>query len=146
MGISNSSIGNIILRIALGLFLLAYGILTVQTNGSFLGLGGNEVSEAVRGFLRGEAANVVIIVIGICAIVAGAGVLVSFFVPLGAAMTIFYTVVLLVWLVVIIVVDILGRGGLFNGAFRSFNSFIGFIQNFAQHVLVLGAMLVARQD
>ena len=144
MGFSNNSLGNIILRVALGLFLLAYGIVTVQTNGTFAGLGGNEVAKAVGSFLKGDVADIVIILIGICAIVAGAGILVSFFVPLGSAMGIFNTIVLVVWLVVIVLGDILGKGGLLNGAFGNFKAFTGFIQSFSLHAIVLGAMMTSR--
>ncbi len=146
MAVSNNSLGDIILRIALGLFLLAYGIVTVQLNSGLMGLGGDEVAAAVRSILKGDFANFVIMAIGVCAIVAGAGILVSFFVPLGSAANIFFIIVLVVWAIVIILVDLLGAGGLFNGAFRSFKTFVGFISSFASHMLVFGAMLLVRRD
>ncbi len=141
--IGRSSAGHVILRLALGLFLLAYGIVTVKTDGVFAAAG-NEVFDAARSILQGDAANAVIFIIGVCAIIAGAGVLFSFFVPPGVIASIFYAIVFIIWIVVIVIVDILGSGGLFNGALLTFNTFLSFIQRISLHLIVLGAMLVSR--
>lgn len=146
MAISNNSIGDLILRFALGLLLLALGILTIPGGGLKDILGANEVASAIRSLFDGNLEKIMLWVVGICTIIAGAGIILSFFMPLGAFSNIFYLVVLIVWIVVIVLVDIFGKGGLFNGAFNSFRSFIGFLSSLAYHTLVLGAMLIARRD
>ena len=146
MAVSNNSLGDLILRIALGLFLLALGILTIPGGGIKDILGANEVASAIRGLFDGNLEKIMLWLVGICTILAGAGIILSFFMPLGAFSNIFYLVVLIVWALVIVLVDIFGNGGLLNGAFNNFRAFIGFLSSLAYHMLVLGAMLVVRRD
>ncbi|WP_390903628.1 hypothetical protein, partial [Treponema lecithinolyticum] len=76
MSVSKKTLGGIVLQLALALFLIVSGILTLQLNGSFwgklqVGISGNEVVSAVRSLLKGDPANVVIIVLGVCELIAG---------------------------------------------------------------------------
>ena len=124
MATKKKSLGMLILQIALGCFLLAFGILTLQLDKGVLGkfqagVTGNEVAIAVNKLLKGDAANIVIILLGICEIISGAGLLVSLFTSLGKAASIFNLVVLIAWIVVIVVIDVMGPFGLLNGAFES---------------------------
>ncbi|NLK46657.1 MAG: hypothetical protein GX297_08420 [Treponema sp.] len=146
MATKKKSLGMLILQIALGCFLLAFGILTLQLDKGVLGkfqagVTGNEVAIAVNKLLKGDAANIVIILLGICEIISGAGLLVSLFTSLGKAASIFNLVVLIAWIVVIVVIDVMGPFGLLNGAFESTWTFLFFLKTFAMHMLVLGAIL-----
>ena len=69
-------LGVALVQIALGLFLIASGIITLQFEGGFLGrlqagFSGNEVAKAVYSIFDGDIANIVIIAVGICELLAG---------------------------------------------------------------------------
>ncbi|NIR62698.1 MAG: hypothetical protein GWN00_03655, partial [Aliifodinibius sp.] len=62
MGVSNRSTAGLVLRIALALFLIASGIMTLQLESGIIGrvqagLSGNEIATAVHSFLKGDIAN-----------------------------------------------------------------------------------------
>ena len=98
MSVSKKTLGGIVLQLALALFLIVSGILTLQLNGSFwgklqVGISGNEVVSAVRSLLKGDPANVVIIVLGVCELIAGIFLLANFFVETGKISNTFIYVV-----------------------------------------------------
>ena len=143
-------LGTLVLQIALGLFLLTFGILTLQLDGTFFGklnaiASGNEIALAVNSFLTGEAATIVIILLGICELIAGVGLLLELFVSMGKLANIFNFIVLIAWIVVIVVIDVMGAGGLVNGACKSLATFLSFLKSFSSHLLVLGALLTIRK-
>ncbi|MFI3257192.1 MAG: hypothetical protein R3Y36_02715, partial [Spirochaetales bacterium] len=112
----------IVLQLAVALFLVASGILTVQLDGGFwgklqAGISGNEIATAVYSFFDGDMANVVIMFLGICEIIAGAFLLINFFVNTGKITNLFVLIIMCLWILVIFLVDIAGKGGLLNGAF-----------------------------
>lgn len=149
MATKKKTMGMLILQIALGCFLLAFGILTLQLDKGILGklqagVTGNEVAIAVNQILKGDAANIVIILLGVCEIISGAGLLISLFTSLGKIASIFNMIVLIAWIVVIVVIDIMGPCGLLNGAFNSMWSFLFFLKSLAMHMLVLGGILVVK--
>ncbi|MBR6216223.1 MAG: hypothetical protein IKQ84_07425 [Spirochaetaceae bacterium] len=146
---NKSSLGMLILQIALGCFLLAFGILTLQLDKGILGklqagVTGNEVAIAVNQILKGDVANIVIIILGICEIISGAGLLISLFTSLGKIASLFNLIVLIAWIVVIVVIDIMGPVGLLNGAFKNMWTFLFFLKTLALHMLVLGAILTVK--
>lgn len=150
MSVSNTSLGAIFLKIALALFLIVAGIMTLQLDPGFFGkiqagLSGNEIASAVHSFFKGDVANVIIIILGICEILAGAFLLIEFFVKVGDISNIVMIIILVFWIIVIVIVDIFGKGGLFNGAFDSFGAFLSFCKILAFHLLVLGAILISRE-
>ena len=66
MSVSKKTLSGVILQLALSLFLIVSGILTLQLDGSFFGklqtgIGTNELASAVRSFLNGDPASTVII-------------------------------------------------------------------------------------
>ncbi|MCQ2595782.1 MAG: hypothetical protein MJ196_11030 [Treponemataceae bacterium] len=144
------SLGTLVLQIALGLFLLTFGILTLQLDSGFFGklsalVTGNEVAIAVNSFIKGDAATIVIILLGVCELVAGVGLLLDLFVSMGKLANIFNLIVLVAWIAVIIVIDIMGPGGLAKGAFKSLETFLWFLKSLSSHLLVLGALLTLRK-
>ncbi len=143
-------LGVALVQIALGLFLIASGIMTLQLEGGFLGrlqagFGGNEVATAVYGILDGDIANIVIMAVGVCELLAGIFLILRFFMGVGKLADIVLVVIMIVWIVVIVLIDILGSGGLLKGALSSFGSIITFLKVFSSHLLVLGGLLVVKR-
>lgn len=144
------SLGLVLIQIALGLFFIASGIMTLQLDGGFLGkiqagLGGNEVATAVHSIVKGDVANIVIIAIGVCELLAGIFLILRFFTGVGKLADIVLIVIMIVWIVVIVLTDILGSGGLLKGALRNFGSIITFLKVFSSHLLVLGGILMVKR-
>ena len=147
---SSTGFGVVLLQIALCLFFNASGILTLQLDSGFLGrlqagFGGNEVATAVYSILNGDVANIVIIAIGICEVLAGIFLILRFCMGVGKLADIVLIIIMIVWIAVIILVDILGNGGLLKGALNSFGSIISFLKVFSAHLLVLGGILIVKR-
>ena len=150
MAVSNKSMGVVLLQIALGLFLLASGIMTLQLDSGLAGrlqagFGGNEVASAIYRILDGDFAKIVIIIVGVCELLAGVFLLISFFVDVGKIADLVLFIIMIMWIVVIVLVDILGSGGLLDGAFKSFGSILSFMKVLSAHLLVLGAILIVKR-
>ncbi len=147
MAVSKRTLSSIILQLAVALFLIVSGILTVQLDGGFLGrlqagFSGNEIASAVHKLLDGDFANIIVVLLGICEIIAGVFLFLNFFINTGKITNLFVFIIIIVWCVVIALVDVLGGGGLLDGAFTSMASFLSFLKSFSSHLLVLGALLV----
>ena len=71
--------------------------------------------------------------------------IIRFFMPTGNLADILLLIIIIAWIVIVVLLDILGRGGLLDGAFRSFNSIIAFFRNLSSHLLVLGALLIVKR-
>ena len=109
------------------------------------GFGGNEVATAVYSILNGDVANIVIIAIGVCELLAGIFLILRFFMGVGKLADIVLIIIMIVWIVVIVLTDILGNGGLLKGALSSFGSIITFLKVFSSHLLVLGGILIVKR-
>ncbi len=147
MATAKKSGSTIVLQLAVALFLLASGILTVQLDSGIMGqlqagFSGNEIATAVYSLIDGESASIIIIFLGVCELIAGVFLLLNFFINTGKITNLFVCIIMIVWVIVIVLVDILGRGGLVDGAFESMNAFLAFLKSFSLHLLVLGALLV----
>ncbi len=147
MSLSKRTVSATIQQLAVALFLIVSGILTVQLDAGVIGqiqagISGNEIASAVHKILDGDSANIVVIALGICELIAGVFLLLNFLINTGRITNLFVFIILIVWIVVIVLVDILGSGGLLDGAFESMNAFLRFLKSFSSHLLVLGALLV----
>ncbi len=147
MAVSKRAISSIILQLAVALFLIVSGILTVQLDSGFLGriqagFSGNEIANAVYSIFDGDFANLVIILLGLCEIIAGVFLFLNFFMNTGKITNLFVFIIVIVWIVVIFLVDIVGGGGLLDGAFSSLATFLTFLKSLSAHLLVLGALLL----
>lgn len=150
MTVSRISAANIVLRVALSLFLIVTGILTLQLDSGFAGrlqagFGGNEIANAIHSLFKGDLATFIIILFGVLELIAGIFLLLGFFVNVGNVNKVVLLAILIMWIVVIVLVDILGRGGLLDGAFKNMASFLSFLKIFSAHLLVLGAILVSME-
>ncbi len=151
MSLGKSSLSITVTRFALAIFLIVAGIMTLQLDKGFMGklqagFGGNEIASAVQHIFKGDLKNLaspVLILMGILEVAAGAFLLVSFFVDVGNINRLILIIILIMWIVVIVLVDILGKGGLLDGAFKNTASFLSFLKILSAHLLVLGAILQA---
>ena len=139
MSSAQKNFGVILLQIALALFLVVSGIAVLQ------GGNGGDVGVAVNSIIKGDIARIVVYAIGVCELLAGVFLIIRFFMPTGNLADILLLIIIIAWIVIVVLLDILGRGGLLDGAFRSFNLIIAFFRNLSSHLLVLGALLIVKR-
>lgn len=127
------TIGTLILQIALGLLFIVSGIWTLQ-NGK-----GDEIAAAIYSIFSKDAAQVICIVFGIIEIVAGVFLLLRLFVFLNTSLdTLLMIIIMICWIVAIVMIDFVGNDGLFKNLD---NGFLGWLNRFARHLLILGAVI-----
>lgn len=127
------TVGTLILQIALGLLFIVSGIWTLQ-NGK-----GDEIASAIRSIFSKDIAQVICIVFGIIEIVAGVFLLLRLFVFLNTSLdTLLMIIIMICWIVAIVMIDFVGNDGLFNNLD---NGFLGWLNRFARHLLILGAVI-----
>jgi len=150
MATSKSSLSHLVLKIALAAFLIVMGIMTLQLDSGFMGklqagFSGNELATAVHGFLKGDMATLVIVILGILELASGVFLILDFFMDTKRFNSLALMVIMILWIVVIVLVDIVGKGGLLDGAFKSLATFLSFLKVLSAHLLVLGAILAAKE-
>ena len=132
------SIGTLLLRIALAAFFIVSGIVTLQ------GGKGDECVVAIRTVFKNgkDIANLLCIVMGIVELLSGVLLALRLFVPMDNKISsILMFIIMIVWIVAIVLIDVLGKGGLVNGFG---GNLIAFLKTFAQHLLILGAIIVVK--
>ncbi len=150
MALGKTTLSALVLRVALACFLIVSGILTLQLDSGFFGklqagFAGNEVANAIHSILKGDLASLIIVMIGVLQLLSGIFLIAGFFVDATKFNSFALLVILILWLVVIFLVDIVGKGGLLGGAFKSMNAFLSFLKVLSAHLLVLGAILSTRE-
>ena len=132
----NRSIGLVLLNFAVAIYLLATGILGL-TGRKFFPNG--EIRRAVTALFSGNLAEMLILILAILAIAAGAFILLKFFgisIPVTELLLI---ILAIVWLVFIIMIDIVyplnGRG----------TNFLDWLRGLGSHIMVLGGILLATE-
>ncbi|MCR4627342.1 MAG: hypothetical protein K5640_06805 [Treponema sp.] len=132
------SLGALLLQIALAAFFIVSGIVTLQ------GGKGDECVIAIRTVFKNskDLANLLCMVMGVIEVLCGALLALKLFVPIGANVnSILMLIIMIVWIVAIVLIDVLGKGGLVNGFG---GNFISFLKTLSQHLLVLGAIFVVK--
>lgn len=130
---NDKTVGTIILQIALGLLFIVSGIWILQ------GARGDEIATAIYSIVDNDVAKVLCIVFGIIEIIAGTFLLLRLFVYLNTNLDALLMVIIMIcWIVAIIVIDFVGSNSLFNNFDRGF---LPFLNRFAKHLLVLGAII-----
>lgn len=130
---NDKTLGTIILQIALGLLFIVSGIWILQ------GARGDEIATAIYSIFDNDVAKVLCIVFGIIEIIAGTFLLLRLFVYLNTNLDALLMVIIMIcWIVAIIVIDFVGSDSLFNNFDRGF---LPFLNRFAKHLLVLGAII-----
>ena len=132
------SIGRVILQIAVGLMLSVAGIWALQG-------GGDAASSAIKGIFAGDVRNILVIVFAVIEIIAGILLIVGLFVPNSMASfnKILLLIIIIVWIVAIVLIDFLGNGGIFHSGSRNF---LSWLYQFANHLIVLGALIVLQNS
>lgn len=150
----NVSLGVFFLQIALALFLLFSGLnatSAVVKSDSFgisatisRNLGDNEVVKTVDHLVKDKKiATALIFVLAFAQILCGIVLLLNIFVPTKKITDILLIIMFVVWVLIILFSDVLGKGGLVNGAFKNYKAFVAFCEQLSLHLLVLGAILVS---
>lgn len=131
---SSVSIGRLILQIALGAMLTVAGIWALQG-------GGDAAVIAIKRLFDSDVGNVLGLIFGIIELVAGIFLILELFLgdQFGSFGGLINLIVIIVWCVAIVVIDFIGKGGLFND-FNTRN-FLGWLYEFACHAVVLGALI-----
>lgn len=153
------NLGVIVLQLALALFLVFSGIKALQVtyssdaslekkisatfNRAAAGYTGNEIVAAVDQLIEDrDVALIIIVVLAVCELVAGAFLAINFFVDTGKFTDIILIIIMALWVLILVLVDIIGKGGLVNGAFKDLSAFLAFSSSLSFHLLVLGALLI----
>lgn len=136
MAKTQRSIGTLILQIALGLLFIVAGIWTLQ------GGKGDEMAAAFYSIFDNDIAKVISIIFGIIEMIAGVFLILRLFVAIGTQLdSLLLLIIMIVWIVAIVLMDFLGGDGLF----KNFDSgFLPWLNRFARHLLVLGAVIRVR--
>jgi hypothetical protein len=130
----NKSIGLIILNISTALYLFATGVLGFSDRL----LGGGEIRQAINAIFSGNIANILALVLSVCAIAAGVFILLRFFGATIAITELLLTILMIVWIIFIILIDIVPLiGGRFN--------VVDFLRNIGSHLMVLGGMALVTE-
>ncbi|MBP3608669.1 MAG: hypothetical protein J6J11_10185 [Treponema sp.] len=136
MSSKNFSLIRLVLQIAVGAMLAVGGIWALQGGGDF---GAN----AIRDVFNGDIEKILVIVFGVVELLAGIFLIIELFVgDFGKLDNILMLIILIVWIVAIVLSDFLGGNGLFNGGAKNF---LAWLYDFANHLIVLGALLVCRK-
>lgn len=165
MAKSSKSIGSVIVTFALAIMLIVMGAqaftsagngksgfggrLTSGFNATF---NGDEVTQSVHYLLKNNKNHdlvvAVVIIVGILELAAGVFVLLNFFLPVGMKKikNIFMWIVFAIWCCVLVLVDILGANGIAGDAFKNGTHALAWIKSLSAHLLILGAILVAKAN
>jgi len=132
----NKSIGPVILQISVALYLFATGILGMSGRNWFRE---GEIRRAVSAVFKDDFAEVVIIIISVCAIAAGALLLLELVKVHFAITELLLIILMIVWVIFIFMIDIYYP---LNNRPRNFN-FVEYLRGLGAHLMVLGGMACA---
>jgi len=132
----NKSIGGILLNFAVAIYLLATGILGL-TGRKFFPDG--EIRRAVTSLFKGDFAEIVIVVIAVLAIAAGAFILIKFFgidIPITELLLV---ILAIVWIVFVIMIDVVYPVN------HKGTNFVDWLRSLGAHLMVLAGILLATE-
>ncbi len=161
MAASKKSAGMIVTQVAVVIFLIVMGIMTLQLNSSSTGwtgfdnvlgsakagVNGNEIASAVYSLfgVKSPVAKPVIIVLGICEILGGAFLCINLFISTGKLENLFLVIILVMWCAVIVLVDFAGKTGISSVKWNSMSSILSYLKGLSAHLLVLGALFTVME-
>ncbi|MDO5774341.1 MAG: hypothetical protein Q4P16_08535 [Spirochaetales bacterium] len=125
-----------ILQIAVGAMLAVGGIWALQGDGDF-------AARSIKGLVSGNAGNILVIVFGVIELLVGVFMILKIVIGdrFGSFGTVLALIAIIVWIVAIVLYDILGANGILNGGAKNF---LEWLYTFAQHLIILGAILAVR--
>lgn len=126
----------LILQIAVGAMLAVGGIWALQGGGDF-------AARAIKGLVSGNAGNILVIVFGVIELLVGVFMILKIVIGdrFGSFGTVLALIAIVVWIVAIVLSDILGASRILNGGAKNF---LEWLYTFAQHLIILGAILAVR--
>jgi hypothetical protein len=128
----NKSIGLVIINISTALYLIATGILGFSDRLFKDG----EIRQATGAIFSGNVAGICAVILSVCAVAAGAFILLRFFGAEIAITELLLVLLMIVWIIFVILIDIVP---LINGK----SVFVNFLRSIGAHLLVLGGMSLA---
>ena len=130
-------IGNLVLNIAVALYLLANGILGLGKKGAFQKKAAfQEMAETI---FKGDTANLVAIILSVVALIAGVLLLLQLFKIAVPRVELLMIIIIIVWVVFIVIVDIINP-------IQGKIDILPYLLQLSAHLMVLGALLSARQS
>lgn len=130
---NNKTIGTWILQTALGILFIVSGIWTLQ------GGSGDEIAIAIKSIFSSDVSKIVCIIFGIIEIIAGFFLLLRLFLSLNTNLdAVLMIIIMICWIAAIVMIDFLGNDSIFNNLN---NGFLSFMNRFARHLLILGAII-----
>ena len=130
---SRRTAGTVILQIALGLLFIVSGVWILMGNRS------DEIVVAINSIFNGDLAIALRYTFAVIELIVGVFLLLRIFVNLNTKLdSVLMVIIMICWLVAIIMIDFIGRTGLFHSLN---NSFLSFLYRFSSHLLVLGAII-----
>ncbi|MBB5219623.1 MULTISPECIES: hypothetical protein [Treponema] len=124
-----------ILNLAVGCFLAIGGIYALQG-------GGDPAVDALKSIIENRSVeNVVVLAFGVIELLSGLFIIIQTFIGdrFGKFGSILKLVIVIVWIVAIVLGDFFGPSGLFK-----VKDILAWVYRFAQHLIVLCALLVTR--
>lgn len=138
-----SKIGNILVRIAIGLFLCVSGIV-LFTNGGKYDITASAIRQLTDVFDSDVITNILIYVYGGIELLCGAFILISLITgeQFKKINSLFMLIVIIVWIITMVLCDFLGNNGFFNAVKEG--HLLSWILYFVNHLIILGSLLVMR--
>jgi len=131
----NKRIGGFLLNIAVAMYLLATGILGLSGRKFFPD---GEIRRAVTSLFKGDIAELLIVILAILSIAAGAFILLKFFGIVLPITELILVILAIVWVVFIIMVDVIQP--LNKGA-----NFVDWLRSLGSHLMVLAGITLATE-
>ena len=126
----------LILQIAVGVMLAGEGIWALQDDGDF-------AARAIKGLVSGNVGNILVLAFGVIELLVGVFMILKIVIGdrFGSFGTVLALIAIIVWIVAIVISDILGPKGILSGGSKNF---LEWLYTFAQHLIILGAILAVR--
>ncbi|MGN0728841.1 hypothetical protein [Treponema sp.] len=125
-----------ILQIAVGVMLAVGGIWALQGGGDF-------AASAIKDLVEGDLEGILVIVFGVIELLVGIFMILKLLIGdrFGSFGSVLVLIATVVWIAAIVLSDVLGAKGIINGGTRNF---LEWIYRFAQHLIILGAILAVK--
>jgi len=130
----NKSLGLLILQISVALYLFATGILGVSGKTWFKE---GEIRRAVTAIFSGNIAEILIVIIAICAIAAGILLIIDLFGIEIEITELVLFILMIVWVVFIVLIDVI------QPVQKGVSNVVDYLRQLGSHLMVLGGMACA---
>ena len=127
------SLGRLLLQIALGAMLAVAGIRALQGQG-------DDAVKAIQSLVNGDTGKMLGIVFGVIELVAGILLIIELFAGdrFGSFDNILNLILIVVWVIAIILIDFIGKHGIFHSGTKNI---LSWIYTFSGHLVILGSLI-----